>query len=155
VLYTGTFANELLALNANNGKTIWKIPTQDWVWGGPVLSNGILYFGDLSGTFYALDANTGSKKWQQQYDGAITQSPLVADETIYFTTEAGSVYAVNLNGTTIWTKNLGEKAKLFASPVKAGDLILVATAHTGVDDFLVAFDTNGNQKWVFIPEAKK
>jgi outer membrane protein assembly factor BamB len=94
-------------------------------------------------------------KWQHQADGAITQSPLIADETIYFTTDAGSLYALNLNGKNLWTRDLGEKARLFTSPVKAGDLILVATAHTGVDQFLVAFDTNGNQKWVFIPEAKK
>ena len=153
VLYTGTFANELIALNANNGQIIWKAATSDWVWGGPIVQDGIVYFGILDGTFYALDASTGSVKWQQKFDGPITQSPLVTLDKIYFTTEAGSVYALNLNGTTLWTKNLGNK--LYTTPVQAGDLILVAQAHTGVDEFLVAFDTNGNQKWVFIPEAKK
>ena len=153
VLYTGTFANELLALNANNGQVIWKIPTKDWVWGGPILNNNILYFGDLSGAFYAVDATNGSVKWQQQFDSAITQPPLIADERIYFTTEAGSVYALDLNGTTQWNKSLGEKVKAFTSPVKAGDLILVA--QVGADGLLVAFDTQGNQQWVFTPETKK
>ena len=155
VVYVGTFNNELLALNANNGQVTWKTSTTDWVWGGPILLEDTLYFGDLSGAFYALNAANGSIQWQQQADGAITQSPLVTDGNIYFTTAAGSVYALDLNGKTLWTKNMGEKAKLFTTPVQAGDLILIATAHTGVDDYLVALDTAGNQKWVFIPEAKK
>jgi outer membrane protein assembly factor BamB len=155
MLYTGTFANELLAINANNGQVIWKTPTDDWVWGGPILYNNILYFGDLNGTFYALDPSNGSIKWHQQFDGAITQSPLVTDDKIYFVTDAGSVFALDLNGKTINTTNLGEKIKLFASPVKAGDLILVAVAQTGTDELLVAFDTDLNQKWPFIPETKK
>jgi eukaryotic-like serine/threonine-protein kinase len=153
VLYVGTFANELLALNANNGQVIWRTPTKDWVWGGPILNNNILYFGDLSGAFFALDATNGSVKWQQQFVGAITQSPLIADDKIYFTTDPGSVYALDLNGTTLWNKNLGEKVKAFTSPVKAGDLILVA--QIGTDGLLVAFDAQGNQKWVFTPETKK
>jgi outer membrane protein assembly factor BamB len=153
VLYFGTFNNELLALNANNGQVIWKVPTQDWVWGGPILLDNVLYFGDLSGAFYALNIEDGSVKWQQQADGAITQSPLLSDEKIYFTTAAGSVYALDLNGTTLWTKNLGEKVKLFTTPVRAGDLILVA--QTGADGLLVAFDAQGTQKWIFTPEVKK
>lgn len=150
-LYIGTFANELLALNASNGQVLWRTPASDWVWGGPVVQDGIVYFGDLGGTFYALDAATGSVKWQQKFDGAISQSPLVTEDRLYFTTEAGSVYALNLNGTTLWTKNLG--SKLFTSPVQAGDLILIAP--TGADEYLYAFNTDGAQQWVYIPEAKK
>ena len=158
VLYTGTFANELLALNANNGQVIWRTPTNDWVWGGPILKDNILYFGDLSGTFYALDIENGSIKWQQQFDGAITNSPLVTDDRIYFTTEAGSIFALDFGGKQLKTINLNDeksKLKLNVSPVKAGDLILVAVAQTGTDQLLVAYDTDLNQQWAFIPETKK
>jgi outer membrane protein assembly factor BamB len=159
VLYVGTFANELLALNANNGQVIWRIPTTDWVWGGPILVNNILYFGDLSGTFYALDATNGAVKWQQQFDGAITNSPLVTDDRIYFTTEAGSVFALDFSGKQLKTVNINKdeksKLKLNTSPVKAGDLILVAVAQTGTDQVLLAYDTDLTQQWAFIPETPK
>jgi eukaryotic-like serine/threonine-protein kinase len=134
---------------------IWKTPTTDWVWGGPILKNNILYFGDLNGTFYALDTTNGSVKWQQQFDGAITNSPLVTDDRIYFTTEAGSIFALDLSGKTIKTTSVGEKLKLNATPVKAGDLILVAVAQTGTDQLMVAYDTDLNQQWAFVPETKK
>jgi outer membrane protein assembly factor BamB len=149
-LYFGTFANELIALDASDGKTIWRAATSNWVWGGPIVRDGVLYVGDLDGTFYALDAATGSVIWQQKFDGAITQSPLVTEDTLYFTTEAGSVYALNLNGTTLWTKNLGHK--LFTSPVQAGDLILIAPS--AAEEFLIAFNADGAQQWVYIPEEK-
>jgi len=150
-LYIGTFANELIALNASDGRVVWRTPTSDWVWGGPIVQEGVVYFGVLDGTFYALEAATGSVKWQQKFDGAITQSPLVTEDKLYFTTEAGSVYALNLNGTTLWTKNLG--FKLYTSPIQAGDLILIAPS--GADEYLIAFNMDGAQQWVYLPEAKK
>ncbi len=39
VLYAGTFASEMLAIDAHNGQVIWRRPTNDWVWGGPVLQD--------------------------------------------------------------------------------------------------------------------
>ena len=79
VLYVGTFNNEMLAIDAENGNILWRVPTNDWVWGGPAIDDGILYFGDLSGTFYALDGSNGVPVWQMETDGRVTQTPLLTD----------------------------------------------------------------------------
>lgn len=147
-LYAGTFANEMLAINTQNGQVLWRTPTNGWVWGGPALKDDRLYFGDLSGAFYALDASSGQIIWQHQFDsGAISDTPLVTEDSIYFTTESGAVYALNLDGNSRWNKPI--EGKLYSSPVLAGELILVAAIDA--DALVYALDSNGNTQWGFTP----
>lgn len=148
VVYVGTFNNEMLAIDAENGNILWRVPSNDWVWGGPAFKDGTLFFGDLSGTFFALDVQNGQPLWQLEADGRITETPLLTEEAIYFTTEAGSLYALNYDGVTRWTKT--GMGKIYPSPLLAGDMILVAPINT--DELLIAVDVNGNQRWVFTPE---
>ena len=157
VLYVGTFASEVIALNAENGEILWRIPTSDWVWGAPVLKDDRLYFGVLDGNFYAVDAGSGENLWGPfQADGTIPDSPLVTDEAIYFTTQTGSLYGFNLDGSPLLSPNpkiLG--GKLATGPVQAGELVLIAqTDANKVPVSLLALDINGNPKWTFTPETK-
>jgi outer membrane protein assembly factor BamB len=149
-IYFGTFGSEVIALDSQTGTIIWRTPTTDWVWGGPQLFQNQLFVGDLSGILYALDSKTGTIKWQKQLDGSITASPLVTDDAIYIPTENGFFYALDLVGNNLWNKQF--ETKLHTTPVKSGDLILLAA--NGGDELLYALETNGNQKWVFIPEKK-
>lgn len=146
-LYVGTFAGEMLAIDAESAEIRWRTKTNGWVWGGPALRDGRLYFGDLNGTFYAMNAADGSIAWQLQPDGPIAETPLLKDDTIYFATASGTLYAVDLNGNITWSREVG--GKLYAPPQDGGDLILVAPV--GKDELLVALDTNGNIRWSFIP----
>lgn len=150
VLYVGTFASEILAIDAEQGNILWRKPTEGWVWGGLRLKDGILYFGDLKGNLYAADSKTGEILWKTSLGSSITESPLVTDDRIYVASENGGLRALDLNGNEVWNKPFN--GKLYTSPVKAGDLILVAP--TGSDELLFALDANGNQKWAFIPEKK-
>lgn len=150
-LYTGTFNSEMLAMDAQTGKVLWRFPTKGWVWGGPALQNGRLYFGDLSGAFYAVDAASGQPAWQTQVDGRVAESPLVTTDAIYLGTDLGSLYALDLDGKEKWKQAIG--GKLYTTPVLAGDTLLAAP--TGADALLYAFDLTGKQKWTpFVPEKK-
>jgi outer membrane protein assembly factor BamB len=151
ILYVGTFNNEIVALQAADGEILWRVATGDWVWGGPVLQGERLFFGDLSGKIYAVDAKTGAIIWQQQPGGTITESPLVTEDAVYVTTETGNIFALDLDGKILWTKTI--TGKLNASPVKAGDLILIAA--TKSDALIYAFDSDGTQVWTFTPVEKK
>jgi outer membrane protein assembly factor BamB len=150
VLYIGTFGSEMLAINAGTKVVEWRTPTTGWVWGGPVLKDGKLYFGDLKGWFYAIDATNGSIDWKQNPDGPVTQPPLVTADRIYFTTQSGTIYSYDFQGKEQWNKLIG--GKLYASPVLAGDKILVAP--TGMDSYLIALAMDGTQVWQFIPAKK-
>jgi outer membrane protein assembly factor BamB len=150
VLYVGTFGSEILALNVEDGSLLWEFPTEGWVWSGPALANDRLYGGDLDGFFYALDAASGAEIWRMtpdQLDGPIAAKPLVTEEAIYITTELGSVFAVSDTGSIIWTKTL--EGKIYASPVLAGDMILVTPSQP--NRFLVALDKQGTEMWSFPP----
>lgn len=147
ILYVGTFANEMVALNSKTGSVLWRFATQDWVWTGPGLDEDTLYFGDLSGTFYALNRQDGAVKWQIQPDpdSAIVGTPLVTEDGIYFTTEAGSLVCVNSEGAIRWNQPF--ETSLHAGPVIAGDTLLISTSNPEM--LLIALDTNGVQRWSF------
>jgi outer membrane protein assembly factor BamB len=150
LLYVGTFAREMLAIDASNGKVVWRTPTTGWVWGGPLLQDGKLYFGDLEGVIYAMDAANGTILWQLQPDGPIAQPPLLTADELYFATQSGSLIAVSLDGTLNWNQPVG--GKLYTSPVISGDLVL--TAPVGADALFYAYNTAGVQQWPYIIEKK-
>ena len=150
-LFVGTFGKEFLAVDGGNGRIIWRVAADGWVWAGPVYANDRLYVGDLAGNFYALDATTGNTIWKIQPDGPIVGSPIITEEMIYFGTEAGSMVAVDLEGNTVWTKTF--KGKIYSSPVLTSNQILFSPFQA--DEILIALDFEGNQDWVFIPENKK
>jgi outer membrane protein assembly factor BamB len=150
ILYIGTFGSEIVALDANNGSVLWRVPTDGWVWSGPTLVDDRLYFGDLDGNFYALDAGDGSEIWQltpEQLNGEIVGSPLVIEEDIYIATQGGNLYNIDLDGNIDWTQAVG--GQLYTTPKEAGDLILVAPTQS--DEILVAYSKEGVKEWGFIP----
>jgi len=144
-LYVGTFANELVALNAKNGRELWRIATENWIWGSPAVAGDRLYFGDLDGKFYAVDRLTGQSQWQIQPGSAIVGTPLVTNEGIFFTTEEGSLVSVNPEGAIRWNQPFEDN--LHAGPVAAGETILVTSSNP--ENLLIAVDANGVQKWSF------
>jgi len=154
VVYVGTFASDMVALNAQDGSQLWRTPVDGWVWSGPALDNDKLYFGDLNGNFYALNSADGKMLWQlkpDQLDGSISGTPLVIDNNIYITTQSGTVYALDTDGKIQWQQTVG--GKLYGPPLSAGDLIMVAPNET--DNILVALTKSGTQQWVFNPNPKK
>ena len=152
-LFVGTFGDELLSLDAADGSVNWRMQASNWVWSGPTQGGDTLYFGDLGGFFYSVDASNGSINWKIQPDEnerrAITDKPLVIGDTVYFTSESGNLFAVDAaTGDPRWREEVG--GKLYAGPKGVEDIIVVAPM--GIDELLIAFDPEGVQKWVFVPE---
>jgi outer membrane protein assembly factor BamB len=150
VLFVGTIAEEMLAIDADDGRVLWRVPAGGWIWSGPLLAGDRLYYGDMDGSVYAVDAKNGSVIWRIQPDTgenrAITGTPLVIGDALYFGAASGILYAVNLSdGSPRWNKAF--EGKLHFGPIGAGERILVAP--TAGDQLLVALDQNGNQVWAF------
>jgi outer membrane protein assembly factor BamB len=150
-LYVSTLGGTVYALNAETGDILWQ-KKFDGGNAGPVAIDGNrLYFGTVmntTGKIYSLSTEDGSMIWSFDAGGAVTSSPLVKDNLVVFVTETGVVRALDLDGKSMWQQTLD--AKLYSSPVSAGDLILVAPMGKS-DLMLVAYDTTGAQKWVFTP----
>lgn len=151
-LFLGTFNSEMIALETESGREVWRFPTQGWVWSSPALQDGVLFFGDLEGYLYAVDAETGQEVWRLEANQgpryAITGAPVVKDGTLYYGSEDGSLYLVDIeNGSRRRLAEVG--APLYASPVLTDEYILVAPM--GLDQFLIAYDYNGVQQQAFAP----
>jgi outer membrane protein assembly factor BamB len=150
VLYVGTFASEVVAIDSQSGKILWEKPTSSWVWGSPTFGDGIVLAADMRGMLYAFDAETGDVVWDFDAKSPITGSPLLYEGTIYIATEGGDVYTFDTDGKRGWPETIS--GRLLSSPVAAGDLILFGVVESESDEVIVALDSNGNQQWVFAPD---
>jgi len=146
-VYVGSFASTIEFIQSN-GKHEVIATAENWIWGSPALDGETLYYADLDGKIYSLDLATGSQNWDVvQPDGPIVASLLVAGDQIYVATEAGTLAALDRDGKSVWEKTVG--AKIYATPVLSGDLILV-TPYQG-EFVLAAYDAQGKQAWTFTP----
>ena len=151
-LFIGTYGATLYALNTATGKTLWSKPASSWIWAGPVLGGGNLLVGDANGKFVAYPVSGGNKLWEQDLNGAIIGSPCILGDNIVVGTEAGTVYFLDQTGKILHTISLSAVMKVYATPVAAGTLALVApTGGASTDPVLVAIDATGATKWSFIP----
>jgi outer membrane protein assembly factor BamB len=148
VLYIGTFGKEMVAIRAESGEILWRVPTDGWVWAGPAVGGDRLYFGDIAGNFYVLNIPDRTYVKKSQPGGTITSTPWIAEDAVYFTTESGTINAVDLDGNPLWNETVG--GQIHTSPVVSNDVILVAPIQT--DPVLVAVNDGGTQKWAFAPE---
>jgi outer membrane protein assembly factor BamB len=151
-LYAGTIGGTVFALDAGTGEILWQKNFEGGIADQVVAFGDRLYLGIATketGTIYALNAGDGSTVWSFDAGGAVTASPLVKDNLVVFVTETGTVRALDLDAKPLWMQTLD--AKLYSTPVDAGDLILVAPMGKSAL-MLVAFDVNGAQKWVFSPK---
>ena len=149
LLFVGTYAYAMIALNAQDGSLVWKQPTQGWVWGGPLVMNGNLYFGDASGTFFALSSSNGTEIWKFDADGPIYDTPLFFENKIFFTSEPGTLYALDIDsGAVEWSDTI--TGNYYTGPVLAGERILVAPV--GADELLFIYNALGTNKVAFTPE---
>jgi len=147
-IFAGTFANELVALDQENGSII-GVPylANSWIWSGPALAGDRLYFGDILGNFYILSAVDLSEVKVITGTDPIVATPLIVDEIVYVVNKAGVVQAYDMEGNALWKQTV--TGKLYTTPVLNGESILVGVTES--DTLLIAFNLDGAQKWSFTP----
>ncbi|HEX4208293.1 MAG TPA: PQQ-binding-like beta-propeller repeat protein [Ktedonobacteraceae bacterium] len=92
------------ALDAHNGRLLWKVPVDTWSGGSPVEADGITYITDTN-TLSAYRANNGQLLWQQRenplpntaiafnpYDRITFAQPIVVDGMVFVITSFGVSY---------------------------------------------------------------
>jgi serine/threonine protein kinase/outer membrane protein assembly factor BamB len=90
----GPAAGDLIALNAANGRQLWKTGVAGAVGLGPAVANGIVYTGSNNGVLDAWQAATGRYLWGYHAGDTIGTYVAAADGAVYFGTSDGHVYAV-------------------------------------------------------------
>jgi outer membrane protein assembly factor BamB len=136
----------------NNGYEKWRIRTDGWADGSPVIDNdGIIYIGAKK--LYAVYPN-GTKKWEYDIPHRIEHAPAIDENgIIYFgTVEAipNYLYAIySNNGTLKWKYKAGND--IHGSPAIGKD----GTIYFGKDEsgsppysgYIIALYPDGTEKW--------
>jgi outer membrane protein assembly factor BamB len=149
VVITGTLGNEIVAVQADNGKILWRTPTDNGVWGTPVIKDNFLYFADATGNIFSVDTTNGKVAWKIKPGDPIIGSPALTPDGLVFPIETGTVVAVDFKGNILWTKTV--TGKLYSNLVYQNDKLLIAVKDGVNGLLLVAMDKNGSQLWTYTP----
>ena len=98
LLYIST-AKGLYALNAENGRLVWRFDTELPLGNSPTVYENVVYVGGYDRKLHALDAQTGSHLWS--FDGAqagYDTNPLIVDGRVFIGNRDGYMYAVGAHG---------------------------------------------------------
>ena len=148
--YFQTVDSMVVAIKTD-GSQVWPTPFQSH--GGnaaPAVGvDGTVYVANQEGTVWALAPSTGAIKWGPSQT---TTSPIVAPlaidagrNVLYVANDAGMLYALDLsNGTGNWSTTVGTDP---SGAVVGTD----GTVYIGGGGKLSALDTDGEEKWAFVP----
>jgi len=152
VVYIGTGAGVLHAVDMDSGQEMWSFQTEGAVFHAPIVHQGIVIFGSQDGGLRAVSKSDGSLKWTFRAgdvdwdvrDVFVNGKPTIIDGIAYISSEDFNVYAVDVEtGAEVWRHNLGEEPQARAIPIVDG------TAYIGAwDGHLHALDIEtGERVW--------
>lgn len=150
VVFFGSSDGHVYAVNALDGKLVWKFKTGDIVHTTPAFDDGNLYIGSWDTFMYALDKRTGKELWRfktgdQIGMSGIQASPTVHDGKLYFGARDAHFYALNTsNGELIW-KYAAENAWILSTAAIDDDTLYVGTSDSYL--LLAINATDGNEVW--------
>jgi outer membrane protein assembly factor BamB len=163
-LYVGSFARQLFEISTD-GKILNQKPTNDWVWGTPVIDSNILYVGDLGGSLYAFDtANNLQPVWVQKVaTGAIRATPLIVGDVIIVGARDQKLYWLErADGTPVIESDGKPLVRELSAPILSDILLIqpgdgvdipkpyIVVSTTSTTQLLVAYTLdNGEQKWFY------
>lgn len=104
VVYVGSQAGELIALELATGKLKWKYTMKAGIGeSSPAVADGVVYVGDTGGIFHAVDAATGKRVWTFKTEMEIKASPVVIDGKVLIGSYDEHLYALNAKtGALLW-----------------------------------------------------
>jgi glucose dehydrogenase len=127
VIYFGTAAGDLHAVELYTGKGKWKYRANADGIGesSPAVANGIVYIGDLTGLFHAVNAANGSKLWTFKTGAEIKSSPVVVGDKVLIGSYDGHLYCLNARtGALAW--KLQTEGQIHATPGIANGVAYIA-----------------------------
>ncbi|HLZ71828.1 MAG TPA: PQQ-binding-like beta-propeller repeat protein [Dehalococcoidia bacterium] len=109
-LYFGAFDKHLYALDTQqNGRKLWQSSpgADNWLWGHPLVQNGMVYTGSLAGTVYGVSAADGKVQWQQKLGTSIRGRPALAQGVLVVADRNGRVEGYDpASGAPKWARPL-------------------------------------------------
>jgi len=142
VLYAGTNANWVYALDAVTGARLWAYQAGNQVQTGPVVYDGMVYAADMDGTLYALDAVTGARRWHFSVGPASVSEPVPGHGLISLAGEMNVLYLLEARTGAVH-RQVTTEYDLNQDLVGAGGLLYTGDNPGSV----LAFRQDGTQAW--------
>lgn len=109
VLYAASADGDLIAIDANTGKTVWRQKSRTHGWfgwgdrkrpdafmaGGPTVAGDLLVVGTLDGHVYGLGAKDGSKRWTAEVTSEVITAPSIVGNLVVVRTADGRLYGLD------------------------------------------------------------
>lgn len=117
-IYVTAGYDEVIAVDAVQGKIKWRAPLNSPSRAAPSVANGRVFVTTLNNTMLALDATNGQVIWEFAGMGQSTglvgaASPAIDGEFVVPAFSSGEIYALRAaNGTVAWSDNLANSLRL-------------------------------------------
>jgi outer membrane protein assembly factor BamB len=127
-LFVADHKGEVLALQARNGRKIWRMDTKLPLSGGPGAGFGRVVVGSVEGDVVALNAADGAELWRVHVGGEVLSSPAVAENVVVVRSVEGRLRGLDAKaGHELWmveqpVPRLSLRGT--AAPVIAGDVVI-------------------------------
>ena len=123
--------SEVLAIDAETGKTLWTIEQTGPVHGTLAIANETLFVPLRNKELLALSAPSGTLKWSFKSESPFVGSPSVNKGIVYSSTQKGRVHALDAaTGSPIWTMDAGDA--IASAVALANDNIAIGVSSGGL-----------------------
>lgn len=127
ILYVGTYASEVVAIDWQAKKTVWKFKEEErdspYHSCAAVTADRIIV-GGRDKRLHCLDRKTGKQLWYRETKGKVDSSPVVVGNRVFVGSEDGNVYGFDVaKGTELWKFNGGKSFS--ASPAIAEGCLII------------------------------
>lgn len=125
-VYTNT-AGMVHALDATNGKILWKYRTGNKIFSAPFIGKQLVVVSSCDGCIYALDKKTGDARWKYDTGYPVVACPTVEDGNVYVGSSNGKFYSLRLeDGTPNWICD-GLQGYIESRPAVDGERVYTGT----------------------------
>ncbi|GEM_PF-3316898 len=150
---TGSGVNRELYSLTQDGDIEWSLDVVTASSTPAIANDGTIY---TFGHYLHAITPDGEIKWEFEtgYNWELSSPAIASDGTIYVGSYSGRFYAVSPDGTLKWKVNMyqntGDNTWEFNSPAAIGsDDIIYVVVNNYQSLHLYAFDSEGNEKWIF------
>lgn len=146
-LFFGTENGLMVAVNKNNGETLWKTTTlhRNFILATPIITDVFVMWGGYDAYFYNISTSAGQKVWKTLVGSSVYGSPTMIEDKVIFGAEDGFVRAFD-SGTGAEKWRLATRGEVFSSPAIYKRVAIVGSLDKHV--YAVSVD-KGQLAWKF------
>ena len=157
-LYTADYEGRLVAVDAESGRKVWDLDTEQPFSGGPGVDAEHVYMGTIDGRVVAYDRAGGAELWNAQVSSEVLSPPASGDGIVVVRCIDGRVFGLDaINGRRVWIHD--RNVPLLTLRGNANLLIRGGIVFVGYDDGAVVSlrVSDGSQVWtqtIVSPEGR-